>query len=346
MIKESIFYRTSLPVHDFSHQNKLNQNLSTGDEKATCKDTYGAEQCAAWAKDGECTKNVAWMAEFCQKSCKKCPVEQSTHIVTDKSMVINEQTCGLRLKSFVVGGVDAAPGDWPWQVGLAKRSNPNRTFCGGSLINKQWVVTAGHCFGRGGALTIKQEDLVVRVGDYDLGKYEPREILSDVSNIIRHESYGIASFDHDIALLKLAKPVPYNQAIKPICLPKQGQAENPGEKCYVTGWGRLAEYGAKAKILQEASLPIIAKDECKRAMSIVSPLSRYTDNMICAGYKEGGIDACQGDSGGPFSCARSGRYELNGIVSWGKGCAKANSYGVYTKVSNYINWIKNNIQQN
>eukprot|EP00112_Aurelia_sp_Birch-Aquarium-sp1_P005325 Seg1602.6 transcript_id=Seg1602.6/GoldUCD/mRNA.D3Y31 product="Plasma kallikrein" protein_id=Seg1602.6/GoldUCD/D3Y31 len=286
------------------------------------------------------------MAKFCQKSCKKCPVKPSTKIVIDKSKVINEQLCGLRWKSFVVGGEDAAPGDWPWQVGLAKRSKPNRTFCGGSLINNQWVVTAGHCFGRGGALTIKQEDLVIRVGDYDLGKYDSHEIISDVINIIRHESYGFASFDNDIALLKLAKPVSYNQAIKPVCLPKQGEAEKPGERCYITGWGRLTERGAKAKILQEARLPIIAKDECKRAISVASPFSIYTDNMICAGYKAGGIDACQGDSGGPLSCARSGRYELNGIVSWGRGCARANSYGVYTKVSSYINWIKKNIQEN
>ena len=82
--------------------------------------------------------------------------------------LINGPYCGLRLKSRVVGGQDAAVGDWPWQVGLVMKRAPGRVFCGGSLINKQWVVTAAHCFGRPGKMTKQPDEYQVRLAEHDL----------------------------------------------------------------------------------------------------------------------------------------------------------------------------------
>jgi len=110
---------------------------------------------------------------------------------------------------------------------------------------------------------------------------------------------------------------------------------------YLVGWGRLKEGGKKATVLQEAKVPIINRQTCWKALSLYGV---FTSNMICAGYKKGGIDACQGDSGGPLVYRNGGRFELAGIVSWGSGCGDAEKYGVYTRVDKYVNWIKANIK--
>jgi len=322
-----------------------------------CKDNHNKKECKRWAAKGECERNPEWMHVHCKKSCSKCSASSTTKkseaslSVTgsheskekDKSVTeVNGKYCGLRLKSRVVGGTDAAVGDWPWQVGIARSYNPSTPFCGGSLINKQWVVTANHCFGTAGTNTVKPKDIVILLGEHDISRKEGNEKVVKVSKIIRHEDYKLRSYDADITLVKLESPVAYNAFIKPVCLPDQDQDETIKDSCYVTGWGRTQEGGQQAKVLQEAKLPIVSRKTCSDAFGIPSTI---TENMICAGFKKGGIDACQGDSGGPFVCRKKGRFQLAGVVSFGRGCARANLYGVYAKVSKYVNWIKRKIKE-
>eukprot|EP00794_Sanderia_malayensis_P005355 gene5355-6026_t len=287
-----------------------------------CKDK--TNECKDWAASGECKKNPNYMYINCERSCGVCKDTSTStgssgtgssgsgssagSIVDKDTTTLNHQYCGLRLKLRVVGGDDAKSGDWPWQIAIAKKQTPTQMFCGGALINKQWVVTASHCFGSAGSNRIKPADIIIRIAEHDMTKNEGVEIVSNVVKIIRHAAKA---------------------------------AEKPSQMCYITGWGRVSEYGKTANILQEAKMPIIKRETC---VATQGGIATYTANMICAGYKKGGIDACQGDSGGPLVCDNGGRYELIGIVSWGRGCARANSYGVYTKVSNYIDWIKNNIK--
>ncbi|XP_014890324.1 suppressor of tumorigenicity 14 protein homolog, partial [Poecilia latipinna] len=94
--------------------------------------------------------------------------------------------------------------------------------------------------------------------------------------------------------------------------------------------------GAGARVLQKARVRIINSTVCRTLLR--DPLS---DRMLCAGVLAGGVDACQGDSGGPLAVTNpSGRVFVAGVVSWGEGCALRNKPGVYTRVTRFRHWIR------
>ena len=105
----------------------------------------------------------------------------------------------------------------------------------------------------------------------------------------------------------------------------------------ITGFGDTRGT-ADAKVLNQQTLPIVENKKCNQILGERYPV---IPTQMCAGYPEGGIDTCQGDSGGPLSCMHDGVWVVDGIVSWGFGCAEANSPGIYTRVSNseILNWI-------
>merc|ERR1712004_906758 len=141
-----------------------------------------------------------------------------------------------------------------------------------------------------------------------------------VSQIIVHWNYDSGSYDSDIALLKLSSPLQWSPRVKPICIPES--KATVGTYCSVSGWGKQ-ESGKTSNDLMEVSVPILASANCGLLSSLYNAI---TDNMLCAGYPNaGGRDSCQGDSGGPLSCPNtSGVSELQGVVSWGLGCAQTN----------------------
>lgn len=128
-------------------------------------------------------------------------------------------------------------------------------------------------------------------------------------------------------------------SVNRICLPHPYDEYNTGENVTVTGWGVMAEEeGRISNALNVVEIPVVSLEECKVAYG-----QRVGKDHVCAGLKEGGKDSCQGDSGGPLFRQRGGQRELVGVVSFGYGCAQAGSPGVYTKVSHYIDWIKQNL---
>ena len=118
------------------------------------------------------------------------------------------------------------------------------------------------------------------------------------------------------------------------CLPKRVNAPSDGDKCWITGWGRLSSGGSSPNVLQQVSVPIASRARCDKAYP-----GKIHDSMICAGLDQGGKDACQGDSGGPLVCESGGRYYLHGATSWGYGCAAPGKFGVYAKVKYVMRWL-------
>uniref|UniRef100_A0A914KHQ4 Peptidase S1 domain-containing protein n=1 Tax=Meloidogyne incognita TaxID=6306 RepID=A0A914KHQ4_MELIC len=109
--------------------------------------------------------------------------------------------------------------------------------------------------------------------------------------------------------------------------------------CVVTGWGRLKEGGERPLTLREIHVPILSTTTCNNFRHYSGRM--HTTSMICAGFNNGRIDSCQGDSGGPLQCQnKKGVWELQGVVSWGIGCAQPKFPGVYTKIYAMKPWIR------
>ncbi|XP_032874735.1 transmembrane protease serine 9-like [Amblyraja radiata] len=287
------------------------------------------------------------------------------------------KACGSRIERFsrIVGGTNAANGEWPWQVSLQVGSH----VCGASIISDRWLVSAAHCFQSAYAHPSYWK---AYMGSVMLGVGMSRSIR----RIMTHPNYSIPrNFNNDIAVLELSSPLIFNDFIQPICLPPSSKVFPPGERCTITGWGTLAfearvlqspeevealvhldchinvvgprqtidivnarEFearnhfhfstidGSLATILQKAVVHIISSQRCKRVYRHL-----VTEKMICAGIMAGGVDACQGDSGGPLVCRdRDKTWFLAGIVSYGIKCASPNIPGVYSRVTSLRDWVE------
>ncbi|XP_077098758.1 coagulation factor IXb isoform X2 [Siphateles boraxobius] len=234
----------------------------------------------------------------------------------------------------IVGGNEATPGEIPWQVVFLANVNKN-VFCGGSLLSEEWVITAAHC------VEGKVGSFFIRVGEHDISKKEGKESDHSIAEYHIHPRYNSqhSLYNHDIALLKLKGPVKFSDYVLPICLGSKDFTENllkNAQNSLVSGWGKLQFGGIVSKTLQKVELPFVDRTECKS--SSTDAISRF---MFCAGYSTAQKDSCQGDSGGPHATRYQNTWFLTGIVSWGEECAKKGKYGIYTRISKYMNWISN-----
>ncbi|XP_069721936.1 complement C1r subcomponent [Phaenicophaeus curvirostris] len=263
--------------------------------------------------------------------------------------------CGKPVKPItevqrILGGKSARRGNFPWQAltGIHGRG-------GGALLGDRWILTAAHTIfpkGAGGdnaSLEELAEDANVFLGHtkveelYKMGNHP-------VHRIFIHPDYNPKdehNFNGDIALLELKHPVTLGPTVQPICLPDATNTTfyMDGHVGYVSGFG--VEKNFISNDLKYVSLPAIAREECQRWLNTKKrdiPMV-FSENMFCAGFLTVKRDTCQGDSGSVITVLdrESGRWVATGIVSWGIGCAEG--YGFYTKILNYVDWIKGIIRE-
>ncbi|MGE5421551.1 MAG: trypsin-like serine protease [Chloroflexota bacterium] len=233
----------------------------------------------------------------------------------------------------ITGGTDALISEFPWQVYITSGD----ITCGGSIISDTWIVTAAHCTRKQSGETVTPSEVFVKAGANN--PYNDAEgKVYGVSQVIPHENYNDETLENDIALIKLSSAIDIPQA-RPVRIVTQEDisfgATDPGVMAWVTGWGltSLSPNVFPTK-LQKVQLPLITTAQAMTVWRSIPP----TDLM--AGYKDGNKDACSGDSGGPLVVSVLGELRLAGIVSWGS--SKCNTYGAYTRVSLFDQWIRNN----
>ncbi|XP_028359644.1 hepatocyte growth factor activator [Phyllostomus discolor] len=254
------------------------------------------------------------------------------------------QACGRRhkkrsfLRPRIVGGSSALPGSHPWLAAIYIGDG----FCAGSLVHTCWVVSAAHCFSH----SPPRESVSVVLGQHFFNLTTDVTQTFQIEKYIPYPLYSVFNpSDHDLVLIRLKKKgdrcAVRSQFVQPICLPEPSSPFPAGHKCQIAGWGHQDEDGSGySSYLREALVPLVADHKCSSPEVYGADLS---PNMLCAGYFDCKSDACQGDSGGPLACEKNGVAHLYGIISWGDGCGRHNKPGVYTRVANYVGWIKDRI---
>ncbi|XP_013387554.1 serine protease hepsin [Lingula anatina] len=286
------------------------------------------------SRGGSCVASLADCESGRVNDLASCP--QSADVCCLPS--ISPSNCGrLPASTRIVGGDDSEEHAWPWQVSLQTTSSSFH-FCGGSLINAQWVITAAHCVEGEQTSAFK-----VVLGEHHREQTSGNEVERGVARFIMHPQYdgSGAGFPNDIALVKLASPVSLDGPhMRAACLPEPGEEYSASDECWITGWGDTKGTGNE-QILQELRVDIRDRETCRSNWG-----SGYIrDTHVC--INDGTTGACNGDSGGPLVClARSGSglWNLVGATSWGRtGCQTAGYPSVYTRVSEFRDWIEEQI---
>lgn len=269
--------------------------------------------------------------------------------------------CGIHTSDKIFGGTAIAIDEHPWMVLLEYNDNGKNIFgCGGALINNRYVLTAAHCV----KTTPKLKS--VRLGEWNIQTQDDcsdNGVCSDpiqdipIEQTMTHEGYHQSDVNshHDIALIRLSRPVKYSYFIKPICLPIDEQLRvdvvDLGKQFTVAGWGRT-ENGRWSDVKLKVDVNGVDLHRCRQVYG-----NQWTPQMqrqliqdqICAGGEQD-RDSCGGDSGGPlmrdFRDTRGNQYVyLAGLVSYGPTqCGMRGWPGVYTRITSYLNWIQNNIR--
>ena len=230
----------------------------------------------------------------------------------------------------IIGGTAVPNGKYSFVAALLNTNEGptafQQQFCGGSLIDRDSVLTAAHCVTGTRGLPVPPRPLRITVGRTVLNSNQGQK--RRVSRILIHPRYNGDTMTYDAAVLKLSSPVPGIAPVK-LATVAQDYLEKPRRKATVAGWGSTSALppGSFPDQMREVQVPIVSDTQAQQTLhqEFVSRL------MVAAGRT--GKGPCVGDSGGPMFTRVSGKYTQIGITSFGPAVCTAGSPTVYTEVN-------------
>ena len=256
----------------------------------------------------------------------------------------------------VVGGNDAAPGEYPYVAHILI----DRSFqCTGTLVTPRHVVTAAHCssLAPGGIANVPigqpGQLIELSLGAHKtpsaslLGGYQSGGEKHVAKAVFVNPGWaGVGSVSHDAAIIEL--DTPSSKAPVKVASAAERSLWTAGTLATIAGFGVTEPDGEQPDVLQEARVPIVADEDAAVAYPYlvegVDPLfgGFEGETQVAAGYPGGGVDTCQGDSGGPLLVPAGSAMRLVGDTSYGAGCAEPGFPGVYGRLADATmrEWIR------
>ncbi|XP_063071523.1 hepatocyte growth factor-like protein [Engraulis encrasicolus] len=222
----------------------------------------------------------------------------------------------------IVGG---APGNSPWTVSLRNRKGDH--FCGGSLVNSQWIISTKQCFSSC-YVDLTGYSAVMGTLFRDPKSSEPDRQVIALTKIVCGPS------ESHLVMLQLETPVQFNERVSLICLPPERHIVKEGTPCEIAGWGET-KGTADETVLNIAQMPVISNKECNKYFR-----GRVKENEMCTRSFHGGVGACERDYGGPLACQYSDCWVLEGVIIPMRRCGIADQPNIFIRVSVYVDWIK------
>jgi major membrane immunogen (membrane-anchored lipoprotein) len=280
--------------------------------------------------------------------------------------------CGVRgnAANRIVNGVQAEKAEFPWQISMRVGNmyqSPGANFCGGSILNKRWILTAAHC------IVYPNNHIGIAVG-WHKSTGTGSDISADdaakgtawigVKQQIRHPNYNDNNYHNDIALVELTHDIDFSSGedgnVRQACIPSEtydaeiqesiggnlpeytGDGDNRAENCIVSGFGtQQADDDTSPEWMAYVTTPLVGNQYCDDRWGpdiIDAQICAMVNNPVSGTSNK---DSCQGDSGGPLVCRKDGdnQFMQMGVVSYGAQCG-AKMPAVYTRLAHYIEWIQ------
>lgn len=244
------------------------------------------------------------------------------------------------------GGLTIQRGSWPWIAAIYTVKPTGMAFmCAGNLVTKSLVVTAAHCV-RSDTRQLAVSEVLIALGRHDMVNWmETGSRLEEVAEIIVHPDYRktSTSFDADIAVARLRRPIEYSEYIRPICLwrGRNELTDVVGTIGTVVGWGSDGHGQTVTKTPRSINIPIVSEGDCLRSSATFGIIT--SNRSFCAGRKDG-FGPCHGDSGSGLAVLRDGRMMLRGIVSAAlagpMSTCDLSNYVLFTDASKFVEWIE------
>ncbi|ESO98451.1 hypothetical protein LOTGIDRAFT_159258 [Lottia gigantea] len=256
----------------------------------------------------------------------------TTPSTTTGSVSQRQGACGAatplnNVQPRILNGYTGRQCEWPWMVSF--RHPTKGLFCSGVLVNNDTVLTSGRC-----VVNAPLQEIKVHAGDFITSRPDFQESVYSVNSIDIMEGYNFQVKGKNLAAVKLASPIVFDQCKRPVCLVDKSIPLKPSTKCYIAGFG-ATEYG-QPPALQAADVTLLDRNTCQTYIAMATGETLPSD-VVCTNTQLDNTDACPGDDGGMLVCPDvNNRWSLVGIITY-YSCSRLPT--LYTDISTYSDWI-------